>query len=74
MSDSGVTGGQGRNRSRLFHRLNASGNAELVKQHLFIDGQARRRQYATTLAGPIGIDNTAGFTNLSPVTVVQVSP
>ncbi|MDN5870534.1 MAG: TIGR03016 family PEP-CTERM system-associated outer membrane protein [Nitrococcus sp.] len=74
VSGSGLTGGQGRNRSRLFHRLNASGNAELVKQHLFIDGQARRRQYATTLAGPIGIDNTAGFTNLSPVTVVQVSP
>lgn len=63
-----------RNRNRLFHQLNANGNAELLERHLFVDARARRRQFATNLAGPLGVDNTAGFNNLTAVTAVSVSP
>ncbi|MCO6439939.1 MAG: TIGR03016 family PEP-CTERM system-associated outer membrane protein, partial [Nitrococcus mobilis] len=71
--DSG-TGASNRYQDRLFHRLAADGNAELWKQHLFVDARARRRQFATNLAGPIGIDNTAGFNNLTAVTLISASP
>ncbi len=71
--DSG-TGASNRYQDRLFHRLTADGNAELWRQHLFVDARAMRRQFATNLAGPIGIDNTAGFNNLTAVTALSVSP
>lgn len=73
-SSNSSTGGSGRYQDRLFHLLIADGRAELLKQHLFVDARARRRQFATNLAGPIGIDNTAGFNNLSAVTGLSVSP
>lgn len=64
----------GSGRNNLFHDLDAIANAELIKQHLFIDARARSTQQAINLLGPIGIDNTTATNNLTEVTAVSVSP
>lgn len=64
----------GSGRNNLFHDLDATGNAELIKQHLFVDASARSTQQAIDLLRPVGIDNTTATNNLTEVTFLSVSP
>ncbi|MFV8835510.1 TIGR03016 family PEP-CTERM system-associated outer membrane protein [Aquisalimonas sp. APHAB1-3] len=60
-------------RDRASHRLNTSGNAELVEDFLFLDARASRRQRAQTLVDPLGFDEGVGPDG-TDVTTWQISP
>ncbi len=62
------------NSSRVYHYLRANGELVAIKNHLFIDASANRTQQATTLAGPLGIDNSTSTGNVTNVTTASVSP
>ena len=63
-----------RNDSRVYHQLFANGKFVAVKNHLFVDASATRLQRATTLSGPLGLDNSTATGNITNVTTARVSP
>lgn len=65
---------QNSNRNTFYHRLNASANAELVDQLLFLDASAAVQQQAASLLGPIGIDNTTATGNIAESRNYSISP
>jgi uncharacterized protein (PEP-CTERM system associated) len=58
----------------VYHRLNATANAELAKQLLFLDAGATVDQYNISLQGPITTSNINTTGNLSTASTLFVSP
>lgn len=59
---------------RLTHRLSGRGEAELVHDALFIEASASRAEYADSLLGPVGIDDSTPRANLRETTRYRISP
>ena len=58
----------------ITQQLNATGNATLIEQTLFLDAGASISQQPTTLAGPIGVGNSSPTGNLANITTTSLSP
>ncbi len=58
----------------ITQQLNATGNATLVDQTLFLDAGASILQQPLYMAGPMGLGNTSANGNLENVTTTSVSP
>ena len=55
-------------------QLNATGNATLVDQTLFLDATASIYQQPLYLTGPIGVGNSSANGNLENITTTSISP
>jgi uncharacterized protein (PEP-CTERM system associated) len=60
--------------NKIYQRLNATGNAELAKQLLFVDAGATVAQYNVSLQGPLTTNNVNTTGNRTTATTVFVSP
>ena len=60
--------------NKTYQRLNATGNAELAKQLLFVDAGASVAQYNVSLQGPLTTSNVNTTGNRTTATTVFVSP
>ena len=58
----------------ITQQLNATGNATLIDQTLFLDAGASISQQPLYLAGPMGLGNSSATGNLANVTTTSVSP
>ncbi|WP_440997092.1 TIGR03016 family PEP-CTERM system-associated outer membrane protein [Arhodomonas sp. SL1] len=61
-------------RNDAFHRFDGFGHAELVERRLFVDAEARRRQAATSLLGPLSSSNVNVTDNRTDITTLRVEP
>ena len=62
-------------RNRGYHQLNATANAELVDESLYLDARALADQQNISLLGPLGVDNTTGDpSNITTKTSYSLSP
>ena len=66
--------GQGHQDNQVYQRLNATGNAELATQLLFVDVGANVDQYNVSLQGPLTTNNVNTTGNRTTATTVFVSP
>jgi uncharacterized protein (PEP-CTERM system associated) len=66
--------GQGNRDNEVYQRLNASANAELAEQLLFLDAGATVDQYNVSLQGPLTTSNVNTTGNRSTANTFFVSP
>jgi uncharacterized protein (PEP-CTERM system associated) len=60
--------------NQIYHRLNATGNAELAEQLLFVDALANIDRYNVSLQGPLTIDDVNLTGNRVTIGTYAVSP
>jgi len=65
---------QGNAENKVFHRGNAVGTAQLVKDLFFVDAGANVDQYNVSLGGPLTSSNVYATGNRTTTTTVYVSP
>jgi len=65
---------RGQKDDQVYQRLNATGNAELAKQLLFVDAGASVDQYNVSLQGPLTTSNVNTTGNRTTVGTVFASP
>jgi len=65
---------RGQEDNQVYQRLNATGNAELAKQLLFVDAGADVNQYNVSLQGPLTTSNINTTGNRTTVETFFVSP
>ena len=58
----------------ITQQLNATGNATLIDQTLFLDAGASIAQQPLYMAGPMGLGNSSANGNLENVTTTSISP
>jgi uncharacterized protein (PEP-CTERM system associated) len=66
--------GRGQDDNQVFQRLNATGNAELAKQLLFVDAGANVNQYDVSLQDPLTTSNVNTTGNRTTAKTFFVSP
>jgi len=65
---------RGQEDNQVYQRLNATGNAELAKQLLFVDAGANVNQYNVSLQGPLTTSNVNTTGNRTTAKTFFVSP
>lgn len=58
----------------ITQQLNATGNATLIDQTLFLDAGASISQQPLYMAGPMGLGNSSANGNLANITTTSISP